>query len=64
MSSSSSFNLDVRSHQLSEESEHQRSAKGNQRALLSEKLESLRELVKDIKEDDWKYEVPKLGGIR
>jgi hypothetical protein len=52
---------DARYSQLLDEADHKRCTTGNQQALLTEKVESLRSLEKELRKDDWKYEAPKTG---
>lgn len=44
--------------QLFDENDHKRCSDGNRKALLAEKLEQLRGLVKEFDLDDWKYAAP------
>jgi hypothetical protein len=53
--------LESRMVQILDDADHHRCSEGNQRALLAEKLESLRHLTKELEQDDWKY-VPKKAG--
>jgi hypothetical protein len=46
---------EVRMGQILDEADHKRCSEGNQRALLAEKLESLRRLTKELETDEWKY---------
>jgi hypothetical protein len=46
---------DERMHVLLDEQDHERCSQGNRRALLSEKLDVLRALTKDLQQDDWMY---------
>eukprot|EP00978_Attheya_sp_CCMP212_P007280 scaffold16939_cov51-Attheya_sp.AAC.2 len=48
----------IRMAQLMDESDHKRCSVGNQHALLAESLDRLRSLTQDLKEDDWKYNLP------
>lgn len=41
---------------LEEEKDHQRSTSAQHRQLMREKLDYLRGLAKEIKDDDWKYD--------
>ena len=45
----------ARMHQLMDEMDHRRCSVGNQRALLAESLEQLRDLTKDLETDGWKF---------
>ena len=45
----------MRLSQLMDEADHKRCSKGNRNALLAETLHRLRDLVKEIEEDDWMY---------
>lgn len=44
--------------QLFDENDHTRCSDGNRKALLAEKMEQLRGLVKEFETDDWKYAAP------
>ena len=46
----------IRYAQVRDESNHKHCSEGNQKALLTERLNSLRVLLKDIKESDWMFE--------
>mmetsp|Transcript_12520 Transcript_12520/g.18234 ORF Transcript_12520/g.18234 Transcript_12520/m.18234 type:complete len:130 (+) Transcript_12520:160-549(+) len=46
----------VRFAQLRDESSHKHCSKGNKKALLCERLNRLREIVKDLEESDWIFQ--------
>ena len=50
-----------RTHDLLDEQDHERCSKGNRRALWAEKLESLRAMAKELRQDDWMFEADPLG---
>jgi len=55
---------EARMGQILDDADHRRCSEGNQRALLAEKLESLRRLTKENEKDDWMYEpAPKSNGM-
>ena len=47
--------LEDRMGQILDDADHKRCSEGNQRALLAEKLESLRLLTKELEKDEWMY---------
>jgi hypothetical protein len=49
---------DHRLHSLLDEQDHEQCSQGNQRALLAEKLDNLRGLVKEIQQDNWIFVDP------
>lgn len=54
---------DLRASQVAEEVDHNRCTVGNQKAILRDKMEDLRGLLHEIKDDNWKYAV-KLEPVR
>jgi hypothetical protein len=50
------LNTDSRMVQVLDEADHKRCSEGNQRALMVETLDRLRELTKELEKDDWKYQ--------
>jgi hypothetical protein len=46
---------DSRLHSLLDDQDHQQCSQGNRRALLSEKLDSLRGKIQEIQQDSWMY---------
>ena len=51
--------LEARMGQIFDDADHRRCSEGNQRALLAEKLENLRQLTKELEKDEWMYAPPK-----
>ncbi|CAB9508451.1 expressed unknown protein [Seminavis robusta] len=47
--------LEARMGQIFDDADHRRCSEGNQRALLAEKLENLRQLTKELEKDEWMY---------
>ena len=47
--------LEARMGQILDDADHRRCSEGNQRALLAEKLENLRQLTKELEKDEWMY---------
>lgn len=47
--------LQAKLGQILDEADHRRCSEGNQRALLAEKLENLRQLTKELEKDEWMY---------
>lgn len=47
--------LQARMGQILDDADHRRCSEGNQRALLAEKLENLRQLTKELEKDEWMY---------
>lgn len=47
--------LQARLGQILDDADHRRCSEGNQRALLAEKLENLRQLTKELEKDEWMY---------
>eukprot|EP00567_Pseudictyota_dubia_P015305 CAMPEP_0197442848 /NCGR_PEP_ID=MMETSP1175-20131217/8764_1 /TAXON_ID=1003142 /ORGANISM="Triceratium dubium, Strain CCMP147" /LENGTH=119 /DNA_ID=CAMNT_0042973397 /DNA_START=63 /DNA_END=422 /DNA_ORIENTATION=- len=48
--------LNERLMQLMNESDHRDCSQGNKKALVAETLDRLRDLTKDLEEDDWMYD--------
>jgi hypothetical protein len=42
--------------QLEEEADHERTASSQHKQLVREKLDNLRSLIDEVKQDDWKYD--------
>ena len=55
MSNNGGHLLNQRFGQILDEADHRRCSEGNQRALLAEKLENLRQLTKELEKDEWMY---------
>jgi hypothetical protein len=49
---------DLRLGQLLEEKDHKQCTEGNKSALLAETLTHLRNLTKELQQDDWMYHKP------
>jgi hypothetical protein len=47
--------IEARMGQILDDADHRRCSEGNQRALLAEKLENLRQLAKELEKDEWMY---------
>jgi hypothetical protein len=47
--------IEARMGQILDDADHRRCSEGNQRALLAEKLENLRQLTKELEKDEWMY---------
>ena len=58
--SNTAVSSDLRYSQLLDEADHERCSTGNQQTLLEVKLERLRDLEKEIQQDDWKFQKPML----
>ena len=51
--------IEFRLGELLDDADHKRCSEGNQRALLAEKLDTLRQLSHDLEEDEWMFVAPK-----
>lgn len=58
-SNSASVHADLRMAQINEENDHKRVTVSSHSTLLKEKLDALRLLVKQVADDNWKYEEKK-----